>query len=84
MRFSEIENQFVDRVRKGADRGSAQNQYMLGVMYATGRQVSKDAKEAVKLFHKAAEQGHANDQCNLGVMYAIGKWVLEDEREALK
>jgi TPR repeat protein len=51
-------------------------------MYAQGRGVAKDEKEAVKWYRKAAEQGLASAQLNLGFMYAQGHGVTKDERVA--
>ena len=53
-------------------------------MYAIGRGVPEDDREAMKWFRAAAEQGIAAAQLNLGVMYANGKGVPEDDREAVK
>jgi hypothetical protein len=47
-------------------------------MYANGRGVAKDDKEAVKWFQKAAEQNEIDAQFNLGVMYHLGRGVQED------
>ena len=47
-------------------------------MYANGRGVPQDYKQAVKWYTKAAEQGNAKAQYNLGVMYAKGQGVPQD------
>jgi hypothetical protein len=54
-------------------------------MYADGRGVPQDDKEAVKLFRLAAahfrlaaQEGYAEAQTNLGVMYADGRGVPQD------
>ncbi|MGZ8942198.1 MAG: tetratricopeptide repeat protein, partial [Methylobacter sp.] len=57
--------------------------YNLGVMYANGRGVPKDEREAVAWYRKAAEQGDAAAQYNLGWMYDHGQGVAKDEREAV-
>jgi TPR repeat protein len=51
-------------------------------MYADGRGVAKDERQAVAWFTRAAEQGLADAQNNLGVMYENGKGVAKDERQA--
>lgn len=56
----------------------------LGLMYANGNGVSKNATEAVKWYRKAAEQGYAPAQSNLGVMYTKGEGVPKDSAEAVK
>ena len=67
-----------------AEKGDTRAQYNLGNMYADGRGVEKDAKEAARWYRKAAEQGSALAQSNLGAMYAKGEGVLEDNKEAVK
>ncbi len=57
-------------------------QYNLGVMYADGRGVAKDAQQAVVWYRKAADQGDADAQNNLGVMYANGAGVPKDAQQA--
>ena len=57
----------VRALRAQAEQGDATAQYNLGVCYANGKGVEKDAEEAVKWYHKAAEQGNARAQYNLGV-----------------
>jgi hypothetical protein len=47
-------------------------------MYANGRGVSQDYKEAVKWYQLAGEQGNADAQINLGVMYDEGQGVDQD------
>ncbi len=42
--------------RKDAERGNANAQYNLGVMYSQGLGVTQDHAEAVKWYRKAAEQ----------------------------
>jgi hypothetical protein len=55
----------------------------LGVMYEYGQGVTRDYKEAVKLYRKAAEQGYVMAQKNLGVMYEYGQGVTRDYKEAV-
>jgi TPR repeat protein len=52
-------------------------------MYATGRGVTQDYKQAVYWYTKAAEQGFAAAQYNLGVMYANGQGVIQDDKQAV-
>jgi len=66
-----------------AEQGDALGQYGLGMMYATGKGVTKDYQQAVGLFRKAAEQGDAGAQDFLGVMYAKGQGVAKDYQQAL-
>ncbi len=46
-------------LRKAAERGHADAQFNLGVMYNNGEGVPEDDIEAVKWYRKAAEQGNA-------------------------
>lgn len=62
---------FMD-ILKQAKQGNADAQCNLGVMYQTGKGVSKDYKQAVYWFRKAAEQGHPEGQYELGQMYYWG------------
>ena len=61
-----------------AEKGDARAQNELGFMYANGKGVPQDFKEAVAWFRKVALQGDAKAQNNLGVMYYKGQGVLED------
>lgn len=49
-------------IRRAAKRGDAEAQFNLGLMYAEGRGVREDAREAVRWFRRAAEQDHARAQ----------------------
>ena len=62
-----------------AEQGNATAQSILGLMYANGEGVPKDAAEAVRWFRLAAEQGTARAQFNLGFMYANGEGVPKDD-----
>lgn len=61
-----------------AEKGNAEAQYNLGVMYRAGRGVPQDYQKARKWYRLAAEQGNALAQFNLGWMYAGGKGVPQD------
>jgi formylglycine-generating enzyme required for sulfatase activity len=71
-----------EEIRTKAERGDADAQAKLGLMYAKGDGVPKDSTEAAKWYRKAADQGNAKAQCNLGVMYAKGDGVPQDSAEA--
>ena len=68
---------FTD-LRLRAEQDDVEAQYILGVMYAEGRDVPQDDAEAGAWFHRAAEQGHASAQYSLGVMYDTGCRVPQD------
>ncbi|MFT5343826.1 MAG: TPR repeat protein [Paracoccaceae bacterium] len=73
----------VKEWRPLAELGYAVAQNNLGVMYAYGTGVLKDATEAARWYRLAAEQGYASAQYNLGNMYANGRGVLKDATEAV-
>jgi uncharacterized protein len=56
----------------------------LGIMFSTGRGVTKDSAQAVSWFRQAAELGHASAQFALGGLYARGDGVTRDLMEAYK
>ena len=58
----------ADDLRARADQGDAEAQFALGAVYATGRGVPQDAREAVRWFRLAAEQGHAAAQASLELL----------------
>jgi TPR repeat protein len=62
-------------LRASAERGDADAQGSLGVMYHEGLGVKLDLGEAVKWFRRSAEQGLATSQYNLGYLYEKGEGV---------
>ena len=52
------------------------------MIYAKGRGVTQDDREAVIWYRKAADQGDADAQYNLGIRYADGKGISQDYIEA--
>ena len=57
----------VAALRARAERGNAQAQYRMGVLYSDGRGVPQDEAEATALISMAAESGHPDAQCCMGV-----------------
>ena len=53
-------------------------------MYANGRGVPHDDREAARWLRLAADQGDADAQFNLGGMYERGRGVAQDDREAVR
>ena len=74
----------VEWYQIAAEQGEARAQYDLGLMYANGKGVPKDASEAVKWYLKAAVQGYVSAQNTLGWRYLKGEGVLQDASEAEK
>ncbi len=54
----------------------------LGVMYATGRSVPQDDREAAAWYRKAAEQGDTDAMCMLGLMSYKGRGIPKDDVES--
>ncbi|NQU72738.1 MAG: sel1 repeat family protein [Rhodospirillales bacterium] len=67
-----------------AEKGHSGALFNLGLMYANGRGVSRNAEWAVLLFRQAAELDHAFAQMNLAVAYKVGKGVKQDYAESVK
>ncbi len=69
--------------RMAADRGHAQSQYLLGLLYFWGLGVKKDCARALSLFQLSAEQGNDMAMLELGVIYIQGKDVPLDTEKAI-
>ncbi len=76
--------QAVPLLQQAAEKGSAEAQYQLALLYAGGRGVKQSPQLAGKWLQSSAEQGFAEAQYQLGVMYAEGKGVPEDPSMALQ
>ena len=74
----------LESLRAAADKGDAQAQFRLGVMFASGRGAERDLPQAAYWFQKSAEQGNAAAQFNLAVLYAQGAGVPQDPVIAAK
>jgi len=81
---SDADHTRLAELRAKAETGDAQAQNELGVCYAKGQGVAKDAVEAAKWYRKAAEQNLAEAQLNLGVCYDNAQGVTRDPVEAVK
>ncbi len=67
-----------------AERGDAEAQFNLGMMYSTGLGIEKDDAAAFRWIYKAAEQGHAEAEFIVGLMFDEGRGTTKDEGEAVK
>jgi alpha/beta superfamily hydrolase len=65
-----------------AERGNADAQNDLAVMYDAGNGVTEDDAEAVRWYRRAAAAGNPSAQYNLGLMYANGEGVARDRTRA--
>ena len=68
--------------RSAAEKGHADSQFNLGLMYEQGIGVSKDEKEAIVWYRKSAEQGNVFAQYNLAVLYENGRGTEVDFTQA--
>ena len=68
--------------RAAAEKGEADCQFNLALMYEKGIGVAQDEKEAVVWYRKSAEQGNSHAQFNLGVMYEHGRGCDVDFAQA--
>lgn len=68
--------------REAAQKGNAEAQFQLGLMYHQGKGAPQDFAAAAEWYRKAAEQGIARAQNNLAVLYAQGQGVPQDLVEA--
>ena len=50
----------AENLRKAAEGGDVDSQYLLGNAYEYSRGVPEDHEEAVKWYQKAGEQGHSH------------------------
>lgn len=82
---------YIESVLKGAELGSAHQQYMAGTIYSDPdinriRKISQNKahKEAFKWMKKSAEQNHPEAQHNLGYFYDAGLGTPKNHTEAAK
>jgi TPR repeat protein len=83
------ENALVPQVDReslisNAERGTAQEQYNLGLQYERGMVMSQNFSEAVRWYRRAAIQGDANGQFKVCEMSERGQGVPQDYQEALR
>ena len=72
-------------MKEKAEKGDAQAQYALGLMYYNGEKVAKNYAEALKWFCRAAEEnGHREAQLFLGGMYYEGIGTPQNYSEAVR
>jgi TPR repeat protein len=69
--------------RRAADKGNADAQTILALMYAEGRGVELNALEAARWYRKAAEAGNMQAQYALALMYHLGQGVTRDYADAI-
>ena len=65
-----------------AEKGHADSQFNVALMYEKGIGVAKDEKKAVTWYEKSALQGNSAAQFNLGVLYENGRGTKVDFAKA--
>ena len=73
----------IDWYKKAIAHGSVDAATSLGLMYADGIGMPKDAAQSVTWFRQGAEGGDAVAQYNLALMYKRGSGVPQDDKEYL-
>jgi len=66
-----------------AEQGNVDAQFQAGMIYAMGKGIAEDDKQAAGWLGKAAGQGHREAQTKLGFMYATGKGVAQNYNTAV-
>lgn len=74
----------LDAVRRQAERGSAEAQFLVGTALDEGLGVPEDPAAALEWFRRAAAQDHTLAQHNLGNAFAAGRGVTADAAEAVR
>lgn len=74
----------ADLYKQAANKGYAPAQNNLGLCYAYGNGVERNAAEAVRWFRKAAKKGYDEAQCNLAKCYTQGNGVEPNAVEAVR
>ena len=74
----------VRMITEAAERGDAEAQSHLGIMYFQGHGVPQSGALAAEWFRKAADQGHAPAQCNLGTTYLYGNGSPQSDALAVE
>src|SRR5664279_5226523 len=69
-------------LRPVAERGDAEAQYRIGLMYEYGKGYPQDKAQGIVWFRKAADQNHASAQTELGIIYATGDGAKQDDAQA--
>src|SRR4029434_8202086 len=73
----------VKELRPLAERGDAEAQYRIGLMYEFGKGYPQDKAQGIIWFKKSAAQNHTAAQQELGVIYTTGDGVPKDDAQAV-
>jgi TPR repeat protein len=80
--FNSIQKPSLGETRSAAEKGNARAQYLLGLRYEEGLEVSQDDAEAANWYRKSADGGDANAQLALALMYEWGRSLVPDDVQA--
>lgn len=81
---TQAERSHFEWVKAAADKGDAEAQLQLALLYASGASGTRDTSKAAKWMRKAADQGLARAEYYLGLDYAHGQGVKKNEAEAVQ
>lgn len=73
----------VEWYKKASVQGNQYADYRLGKLYLTGKEIHKDAAEAVSHLTASAEAGNQYAQYTLGKLYLMGQGIFQDREQAL-
>lgn len=73
----------ITELKKKAEKGDAESQYLLGACYLFGDGVKENVPEGLKWVTKAAEQKHLTAMGSLGEMYQTGQFVEKNLKEGV-
>ena len=71
-------------LRPLAEKGNAEAQYRVGLMYEYGKGFPQDKVQAVNWLRKSATQGHIQAQVEIAVILATGDGVSQDDKQAVE
>lgn len=71
-------------LRRAAEAGHVEAQFLLGLAHHTGRGAPEDPAEAARWYRAAAEAGHRDAAYLLGLAYWRGRGVAQDDRAATR
>ena len=74
----------TDKLLQGAEQGTAEDKYNLGMRYERGMVVPQDYREAVRWYRLSAMQGYSNAQYKLCEMSDRGQGLPQDYQEAFR
>lgn len=74
----------INELKKKAEKGDSQAQFVLGSLYFSGHNVPQDTDLGVKYFQLSAENGFAPAQGTLGVFYEQGICLPKNLDDSIK